>query len=344
MWTRERRAHPHIVGTRSRVNSVAFPLMAHACFRQHRRDTQTVDAASAERSAPWRALRRCRCRSLLPRRQAPALGSHDKTVKLWTPASGQMIRAFGLHPESADWVNVCCVLIRWQAGDLAQQGQHHSHLECSPRRLACHPAAGGKDGEWVCRYLRGVLRRFGKGRRAPDLVAMSAASRSIRLEKFSDSAAPIWCAKSSLAIPTAGVKAAAVEPISPSCSSGRVLDHDPIKLNRDHGLAFCLSMIFFRKPGSPLFGSCSSVLRGRVTTSGRDAISFARGLQRRGAPLYQTGFRYHSVPKLTIRTNYITPEPAVSVRAISTSDRWVQGDDAKRRRREHAPPLSTPTR
>jgi hypothetical protein len=26
------------------------------------------------------------------------------------------------------------------------------------------------------------------------------------------------------------------------------LDHDPIKLNRDHGLAFCLSMIFFRKP------------------------------------------------------------------------------------------------
>ena len=26
------------------------------------------------------------------------------------------------------------------------------------------------------------------------------------------------------------------------------LDHNPIKLNRDHGLAFCLSMIFFRKP------------------------------------------------------------------------------------------------
>jgi len=31
-------------------------------------------------------------------------GSHDKTVKLWDAASGQMIRAFGLHPESADWV------------------------------------------------------------------------------------------------------------------------------------------------------------------------------------------------------------------------------------------------
>ena len=26
------------------------------------------------------------------------------------------------------------------------------------------------------------------------------------------------------------------------------LDHDPMKLNRDHGLAFCLRMIFFRKP------------------------------------------------------------------------------------------------
>src|SRR5262249_46029153 len=28
----------------------------------------------------------------------------------------------------------------------------------------------------------------------------------------------------------------------------RPLDHDPIKLNRNHRLAFCLSMIFFRKP------------------------------------------------------------------------------------------------
>ena len=26
------------------------------------------------------------------------------------------------------------------------------------------------------------------------------------------------------------------------------LDHDPIKLNRDHWSSFCLSMIFFRKP------------------------------------------------------------------------------------------------
>jgi hypothetical protein len=31
------------------------------------------------------------------------------------------------------------------------------------------------------------------------------------------------------------------------------LNHDPIKLNLNHGLAFCLSMILFRKP-DPLFG------------------------------------------------------------------------------------------
>src|SRR5262245_4023867 len=30
--------------------------------------------------------------------------------------------------------------------------------------------------------------------------------------------------------------------------SALLLGRDPIKLNRDHGLAFCLSMIFFRKP------------------------------------------------------------------------------------------------
>src|SRR5882724_11311894 len=28
----------------------------------------------------------------------------------------------------------------------------------------------------------------------------------------------------------------------------RALDHDPIRLNRDHVLALCLSMILFRKP------------------------------------------------------------------------------------------------
>ena len=38
-------------------------------------------------------------------------------------------------------------------------------------------------------------------------------------------------------------------------------EHDPIKLNQDHGLAFCLSTTFFRKPvhtrvnpGAGLFG------------------------------------------------------------------------------------------
>src|SRR5215510_9543581 len=44
-------------------------------------------------------------------------------------------------------------------------------------------------------------------------------------------------------------------------------------------------------------------------------------------PLYQKG-RYHSVPKLTIRTDFITLELAVSVRVFNT-DRWVQGETRK---------------
>ena len=51
-------------------------------------------------------------------------------------------------------------------------------------------------------------------------------------------------------------------------------------------------------------------------------------------PLYQSG-RYHSVPKLTIRTDFITLELAVSVRNFNT-DRWGPetrtGDDANTRR------------
>jgi hypothetical protein len=43
------------------------------------------------------------------------------------------------------------------------------------------------------------------------------------------------------------------------------LAHDPIKLNRDHGLAFCLSMIFFRKP-VPTFRDHALAGRARLTT------------------------------------------------------------------------------
>src|SRR5262245_2394859 len=38
-------------------------------------------------------------------------------------------------------------------------------------------------------------------------------------------------------------------------------DHDPIKLNRDHGRAFCLSMIFFRKPVSTFRDHALTLLR-----------------------------------------------------------------------------------
>jgi len=55
-----------------------------------------------------------------------------------------------------------------------------------------------------------------------------------------------------------------------SFSTGSVnegLEHGPIKLNRDHGLAFCLSMIFFRKPvptfRDPMLDAC----RGRHSHS-----------------------------------------------------------------------------
>jgi hypothetical protein len=39
----------------------------------------------------------------------------------------------------------------------------------------------------------------------------------------------------------------------PPPAAGGTLDHDPIRLNRDHGLAFCLSMIFSENR-FPLFG------------------------------------------------------------------------------------------
>src|ERR1044071_9340462 len=55
-----------------------------------------------------------------------------------------------------------------------------------------------------------------------------------------------------------------------------------------------------------------------------DRHSSAQG-RRQVQPLYQKA-RYHRVPKLTIRTDFITLELAVSVRVFNT-DRWVQGDE-----------------
>src|SRR3977135_2505424 len=59
------------------------------------------------------------------------------------------------------------------------------------------------------------------------------------------------------------------------------LDHDPIKLNWDHGLAFCLSMIFFRKP-VPTFRDHALTIDARVST-----VS-SRGRGRRLPPLHKT--------------------------------------------------------
>ena len=61
----------------------------------------------------------------------------------------------------------------------------------------------------------------------------------------------------------------------------RRLDHDPIKLNLDHGLAFCLSMIFFRKP-VPTFRDHALTIDARVST-----VS-SRGRGRPRPPLHKT--------------------------------------------------------
>src|ERR1700745_1669415 len=55
----------------------------------------------------------------------------------------------------------------------------------------------------------------------------------------------------------------------------RVSDHDPTKLNRDHGLAFCLSMIFFRKP-VPTFRDHALAFRTRARGRGLRKVILPR--------------------------------------------------------------------
>ena len=103
---------------------------------------------------------------------------------------------------------VCCVLIRWQAGELAQQGQHCSHLECRNRRVARN-ALAGKDDEWLAVTPEGYFAASAKGA-GPELAAVVRGLEAYRLEQFSELRRPDLVREKLAGDPDGKAKAAAV--------------------------------------------------------------------------------------------------------------------------------------